>query len=339
MPKPMGISFSQQISKDITNGYIEAINQLTANVTTVADQNTGSVNGVVIQICGPKACGDGPCTVAGVNINQTNNATQKLTVQSLQTVVANVKNNIQDITTQYVQSLNQTEQAWLSFAFGINVQDQTTINNFSEKISNLISNNVSTTCSSSIIQDNQATLILCGNITQPVNVTQRNDVLGAQSCISKQIINNIINNQELFNGMQFADQQNYDTSNGPFSFLYYIGLFILFVIIVVTIAGIIRYATREPRPPRPEPVRPVRRPPVASGPVGAPVVGPVGGAPMQARRPASRPVMRQAPTVTPVRRSSLGGQPITVQRSQIATLERRAGPTAREAETLIASRV
>lgn len=345
----MGLSFSQQISKDITNGYLAVINQLTASATTRLNNSTLTVNTVFLSACDLKACGR-PCFVDGINVTVSNNVTVQLDAQTLQQVIDQVKSEITDATTQYVQSLNQNEQAWLGFAFGINVQDQQTINNFSEQITNTISNNAFTECSSQLITSNGVNIVLC-NVTQPANVTIRNDVLAAQSCISKQIVTNIVSNTLLFNGMQFADQQNYNTTNGPFSFLYYIGLFILFIIIVVTIAGIIRYATREPRPPRPEPVRPAQRPVVMTTVVGgtgtpivasgAPVVTPVGGAPVQAGRPAPRPTVtpvQRSPTA-PVRRSSLQRQPITVQRSQIATLERRAGPTAREAETLVASRV
>lgn len=255
----MGLSFSQQISRDITNGYMDAINQLTANVTTVLNSNAAALNTVHIQVCGDPPCGSGPCNVNGVNVTQGNSVSVVLTAESLQQVVNQVKNDLENVTTQYVQSLNSDQQAWLSFAFGINVQDQSTISNFSQKISNLISNNVTTTCSNDIILDNEATLILCGNINQPVNVIQKNDLLAAQSCISKQIVNNIINNTELYNGMQFADQQNYFAPNGPFSFLYYIGVFILFIIIVVTIAGVIRYATRGPKMMPPAPLTPATR--------------------------------------------------------------------------------
>jgi hypothetical protein len=256
----MGLSFSAQISKDITNGYLAVINQLTANATTSLNDTKLTVNTLNISACDLKSCGR-PCTVAGINANQGNQVTLQLSVQTLQDVVTTVKTKIADATTQYVKQANTDQQAWLAIAFGINIQDQTTINNFSEKISNLISNNVSTICASQLISSNNATLILC-NVTGSVNVTQRNDVLAAESCVSKQIVTNIVNNQELFNGMQAADQASTFSPSGPFSFLYYFGIFILFIIIVVTIAGVIRYATRGPKKTPLTPIAPVVNPPV-----------------------------------------------------------------------------
>ncbi|CAH6421189.1 Hypothetical protein POVR2_LOCUS300 [uncultured virus] len=245
----MGISFSQQISRDITNGYLEVINQLTASATTTLNNNTAVINQLNLSTCGIIECGR-PCQITGdVTTNQRNQATAILNATTIQQISNSVKNSIQDTTTQYVKSLNQVQQSWLAIAFGINVQDQSTINNFSEKISNLISNTAATTCSAQLILANNANLSFC-NVTGNINTVQRNDVLAAQSCISKQIVSNIINNKELFDGMQVADQANYSDQGGPLDFLYYIGLLILFIIIVVTIAGVIRYATRGPKQPK-----------------------------------------------------------------------------------------
>lgn len=241
----MGLNFSQQISKDVTQGYMDAVNELTSSATASLNTTTLTVNNLNLQLCGSNVCGPGPCNIKNVNINQRAGTSLQLSVGTLQQVVIAVTNKLEDTTTQYVQSRNQSEQAWMSFAFGINSQYQSTISSFAQKISNLITQNVSTNCNSSVISSNTARIVLCGNIDGDANIRQDADVLEAISCISKQIVNNIVSNTELYNGMQYADQQNYSSSSGPLSFLYYIGLFILFIIIVVTLAGTIRYVTRE----------------------------------------------------------------------------------------------
>jgi hypothetical protein len=253
----MGIAFNSQISTNITESYLNIITTITNSAASSNFTTASNNNSLNVQIC-PPSC-QGACTINGnVSINQKNTAQVTSTTTTLQNVVDTVKSQIASQTTTFVKQASSAEQSWLSTAFGINVNVQTTIDRVSEIINNSISSDASSVCRTDVINDNSINLQICGNINGSLLTNQSNAAIAASSCITKQMIKNLLSNTEFVQGMITADQQATVNQGGPFDFLYWILVFFAFIIFIVVIAGIIRYLTRSPKPPKTQPLQPLQ---------------------------------------------------------------------------------
>lgn len=253
-------NFTSQYTENTISSFTNLVNSVSNTIVNNSNITCGSAQSIQVSSGiapnGSGATAQAACaqyTVfenSNIVIDQTNTDNCTLTSSNITQITTDVKNTLTTEINQWInQNLNQNA-GWLSTALNIANQEGISQTELVSNLTNLISNNVSNTCSAYVQDSQDITLYFCGyykNFNLLVN--QKTASLALATCLNKTIVQSYASNSTLIDIVQKTDQAVYQATAGIFDWL----TTIIVVIVIVGLISTIAYYYFQGNQNQPEP--------------------------------------------------------------------------------------
>lgn len=234
--------------------YTSYMNNVAATIVNNSTSNCTAANTLNLETGG----GPDNCIFSAynstININQTANASCKLTATNINSIAQSISNTIQNSVQQFIDNNLQSKQGWFSTAFSLQISGAQTSDQVATIVANNFSNNVQNLCGSQVSAMNNSQVLLCGAYNlSTINITQDATISSIVSCINQNTINVFTTNATLNQLWQTTDQILASQQEGASSIFKW--LIVVVVVVVVAFVGVVVFKlvwdSKHPPPPSP----------------------------------------------------------------------------------------